>query len=260
LRRFARFFLVLTACAATTISMTSVAQALPPTELIGGGGPVIPLKNAAMITKTADGYRYQAGQQDSRLTITKVGNSLRYVDTGTRELREIPGSCVRESVPTGIAALCRIPARFDGENLMFLEVWPRLGDDFVDGSTLPALFRMWVLADAGNDVVRGGAGDDFVNGAQDTDKAWGGAGDDWIRGGIGNDRLRGEDGNDRLVGQDGGDRLRGGEGDDRVEGGAGRDALWADAGQDLVNCGDGADDAYVDSSDRTVTCETSSAY
>jgi serralysin len=182
IRRSARFLLVLTACAAAT-SVTPSAQALPPTELLGTGGPVIPLKNAAMIDRTPDGYRYRAGQQNSHLTITKVDGKLLYRDTGTRELRGIPGSCSRRSVPTGIAALCSIP----------------------------------VLADAGNDTVLGGAGDDFVNGAHDTDRVWGGPGNDWIRGGSGNDRLYGGTGNDRLLGQDGADIVRGGAGTDRVE-------------------------------------------
>ena len=215
IRRSARFLLVLTACAATT-SMTPSAQALPPTELVGNSGAVVPLKNAAMIDRTANGYRYRAGQQNSHLTITKVGGKLLYRDTGTRELRGIPRSCSRRSVPTGIAALCTIPAAFDAGNRMFVEVWPRLGNDFVDGSTLPASLRLWVLADAGNDTVLGGAGDDFVNGAQNTDRVWGGAGNDWIRGGIGNDRLYGGAGNDRLLGQDGADLVRGGAGTDSV--------------------------------------------
>ena len=216
IRRSARFLLVLTACAAAT-SVTPSAQALPPTELLGTGGPVIPLKNAAMIDRTPDGYRYRAGQQNSHLTITKVDGKLLYRDTGTRELRGIPGSCGRRSVPTGIAALCTIPAEFNARNKMFLEVWPRLGNDFVNGSTLPASMRLWVLADAGNDTVLGGAGDDFVNGAHDTDRVWGGPGNDWIRGGSGNDRLYGGPGNDRLLGQDGADIVRGGAGTDRVE-------------------------------------------
>ena len=199
LRRSARFLLVLTACAATT-SMTPGAQALPPTELLGTGGPVIPLKNAAMIDRTPDGYRYVAGQQNSHLKITKVDGKLLYRDTGTRELRGIPGSCSRRSVATGIAALCTIPAKFDAGNKMFLEVWPRLGNDVVDGSTLPASLRLWVLADAGSDTVLGGAGDDFVNGAQDADRVWGRGGNDWIRGGKGNDRLYGGTGDDRIVG------------------------------------------------------------
>src|SRR5680860_1411056 len=89
--------------------MTGVSQALPPTELTGDGGPVTPLKNAAMITKTDVGYRYIAGQQNSRLMITTVDGKLRYVDKGTRELRKIPKSCSRQAVSKGISALCNIP-------------------------------------------------------------------------------------------------------------------------------------------------------
>ena len=159
-------------------------------------------------------------------------------------------------VPTGIAALCTIPAKFDADNKMFLEVWPRLGNDFVDGSTLSDQFRMWVLADAGLDTVRGGAGDDFVNGAQDGDKVWGGAGNDWIRTGPGADNSWGDTGNDKLVAGPDSDVVRGGEGNDRVDGGTGNDTLWADAGQDFALCGDGTDVAYVDVADRTTKCES----
>lgn len=259
-RRSVRLSLVLAAFAATT-SMTAVAHAgyHPPTELTGGGGPVIPLKNAAMIVKTEGGFRYIAGQQNSHLTVSMADGKVRYVDTGTKELRDIPRACSRQSVRDGIAALCRIPAKFD-DGKMFLEVWPRLGDDFVDGSTLSARFRLWVLADAGFDTVYGGDGNDFVNGAQDNDKARGGAGNDWIRTGIGNDKLRGGTGDDKLVGVDGRDRIRGGEGNDRVGGGSGSDALWAGTGRDKVACGGGNDDAYIDGSDRASECESVARY
>jgi serralysin len=256
-RRSVRFLLLLAAVAATT-SMTAVAYAdyYPPTELLGDGGPVIPLKNAAMIVITPGGYRYIAGQQNSHLTITVADGKLLYVDTGTAELRHIPWSCSRRSVPKGISALCKVPAKYDDGNRMFLEVWPRLGDDVVDGSTLAAMFRLWVLADAGSDTVYGGDGDDFVNGAQDDDKAWGGAGNDWIRTGIGNDELWGGTGDDKLVGLDGRDKIHGGDGNDSVGGGSGNDVLWAGAGQDAVACGGGYDYAYIDESDRTSECES----
>jgi len=254
-RTSARSVLVVAACAAAT-ALPAVAQALPPTELLGNGPKPIPLKNAAMITMEDTGYRYRAGQQNSHLTITLVDGGLLYVDTGTRELRQIPGTCTRRSVDRGIAAFCTIPDRFDEDRKMFLEVWPRLGDDYVDGSSLPSRFRLWVLADAGNDRVYTGAGDDFVNGAQDNDRVWGGAGDDWIRTGIGNDELWGDEGNDKLVGTDGADALHGGSGNDRVGGGSGGDRLWGDLGQDVVACGSGADDAFLDGADRANGCET----
>ncbi|MGH3361912.1 MAG: calcium-binding protein, partial [Nocardioides sp.] len=236
----------------TAVSPAAAYQ--PPTALLGDGGTPIPLKNAAMIVMTEGGFRYIAGQQNSHLTATMADGKLRLEDTGTEELRDIPRRCQRQTVRDGIAALCTIPARF--VDTMYLEVWPRLGNDFVDGSTLPSMVRFWVLADAGFDTVYGGAGDDFVNGAQDDDKVWGGAGDDWIRTGIGNDELWGDSGDDKLVGTDGHDVLHGGDGDDRVYGGAHRDQLHADAGVDVVSCGGGRDGAWYDRLDRVRDCET----
>lgn len=229
----------------------------PPTELLGGDGPVRPLPDAALIEMTEWGYRYVAGQQDTNLTITFDDDTLRYADTGTAELRSLPKACTRVEVATGIAASCPVPPKFaDG---MYLQVWPRLGDDVVDGSTLPAQFRMWVLGDAGNDVMWGGAGDDFFNGAQDADTAHGGDGDDWLRTGLANDRLWGGAGNDKLVSVDGNDRIHGDEGQDRVGGGAGRDRLWGGPGRDVVACSGGRDQAYTDPSDRVAQCEVITA-
>ncbi|KAA1420332.1 hypothetical protein F0U44_06965 [Nocardioides humilatus] len=81
---------------------------------------------------------------------------------------------------------------------MYIQVWPRLGNDFTDGRTLPARFRLWVLTDAGNDVTYGGDGADFVNGAKGNDRIYGGAGHDWLRGGPGADRIVGGGGGDRV--------------------------------------------------------------
>jgi len=219
-----------------------VAQALPTTELLGKHGPVVPLKNAAMLTQSKWGYRYYAGQQDSRLTVRMVDRKLLYVDAGTKELRKIPKTCERKSVKRGVAALCKVPARWHGGKAMFLEIWPRLGDDFVDTSALPARFRSWVLADAGRDVVRTGAGNDFVNGAQDADRVSGGSGNDWLRTGLGNDEIYGGAGNDKLVGVDGSDRIHAG------------------AGSDFVGCGNGRDRAMVDRADRSWKCESVARY
>jgi hypothetical protein len=243
------------AALATVPTLTPPAAAEdPPTELLGGDGPPRPLPNAALIEMTEWGYRYVAGQQDTDLTITFENGTLRYVDTGTEELRSLPKACARVQVATGIAATCPIPEAFaDG---MYLQVWPRLGDDVVQGSTLPAQFRMWVLGDAGDDVMRGGAGDDFFNGAQDRDTAYGGAGNDWLRTGKAADRIWGGSGNDRLVGVDGRDRVHGDEGDDRVEGGPGRDRLWGGPGRDVVSCAGGVDVGYTDAGDRVRLCET----
>jgi serralysin len=262
-RTFVRIALALAAgvvALLVSISMTPVAQALPPTELLGTSGAVIPLKNAAMISHSDYGYRYRAGQQNSHLTVTLVDGKLLYADTGTQKWRSLPKSCQRQSVSQGVAALCKIPAKYADGSSMFLEVWPRLGNDYVDGSTLPARFRMWVLADAGNDTVLTGAGDDFVNGAMGVDKVWGGAGDDWIRTGDADDEIWGEAGNDRLVGTDGGDEIHGGDGNDSVEGGNGNDSLYADTGTDIVRCAAGTDDAFVDPDDRANDCESVHSY
>ena len=239
------------------MSISGVAHAVyrPPTELMGKGGPVTPLKNAAMIVRTEGGYRYIAGQQNSHLTVTKTRGKLRYVDTGTAQLRAIPGSCSRRSVSRGIAAVCSIPARFP-RGRMLLEVWPRLGNDFVNGSGLSARFRLWVLADAGIDTVYGGDGNDFVNGAQDHDTVWGGAGNDWIRGGTGRDKVRGGTGADRLVAGNDHDVVRGGSGSDRVGGGTGGDDLWTGPGRDRAACGAGRDAAHIVGRDRTRGCES----
>ena len=250
--RSVRFALIVAVCAATT-SLTSVSHALPPTELIGDGNAE-PMKDAATISTTKWGYRYRAGQQNSHLVITQVGDQVRYVDTGTKELREIPGSCRREQASRGIAVSCTVPAKYSPSNPIFLEVWPRLGDDFVDGSDLSATFRLWALVDAGRDTVFGGAGDDFVNGAQDGDRVRGGPGKDWLRTGIGNDVLWGGTGNDRLVALDGADDLHGGEGDDQVSGANGNDELWGGAGADRVSCGSGSDTAWLDSADKAIDC------
>jgi len=217
---------------------------------------VVPLKNAARILKTDHGYRYDAGQQNSHLVVSRVAGGLRFADTGTRELRSIPNSCSKQKVRVGVAAVCKVPRSVSTRQPMKVEIWPRLGDDFVDGSSLPAAFKLSVLADAGRDVVHGGAGNDFVNGARDKDRVSGGGGQDWIRTGLGNDSIRGGSGSDRLVGVDGDDLIRGGSGNDRVGGGAGRDTLHAGRGSDLVACGSGSDDAYVDGSDRSTECES----
>jgi hypothetical protein len=217
---------------------------------------VVPLKNAAMIVKTDRGYRYVAGQQDSHLKVTKVAGRLRFVDTGTRELRSIPKSCSKQKVRVGVSAVCKVPRSVSARQPMTIDIWPRLGDDSIDGSALSAAFKLSVLADAGRDVVRGGAGNDFVNGARDKDRVFGGGGRDWIRTGIGNDVIRGGSGSDRLVGVDGNDRVRGGGGNDRVGGGSGSDTLRAGRGSDMVACGSGSDDAFIDRSDRSSECES----
>lgn len=258
IRHSARYALALTASVAamSAVSLTPVAHADPVTELMGDGSTVIPLKNMAMITKTKWGLRYRAGQQDSHLTVTYSDGLVRFADTGTQKWRHLSPLCTKESVDVGVAASCRLPAKYADGKTMFIEVWPRLGDDYVDASTMPAQFRMWVLADRGDDTVMTGAGRDFINGAQDDDIAKGGDGDDWLRTGDGNDVIDGQGGDDRLVGVAGADKIHGGDGNDSVEGGPGNDQLWADLGTDKVLCGTGSDDAWMGLDDRASGCES----
>lgn len=179
-------------------------------------GPVEPMKNQAKVVRTKYGYRLTAGQQNSHLKVTLVGGKLRFRDTGTRSWKSLPQTCKAQRVSPGIAAVCRPPSSTSTANPTLLEVHPRLGNDYVDGRSLPSVYEMAVLADAGRDTVFTGGGNDFINGAQDPDQAHGGAGKDWIRTGTGNDRIWGNAGNDYLVGGEGRDTINGGPGDDRV--------------------------------------------
>lgn len=246
LRRLARVAApVIALSAAVAVSSTPAANA------------VIPLKNRAMITKADGGYLFRAGQQDSHLVIKHVRGGIRFADSGTARWKSLPGACHRQHVRTGVAAVCRVPGTVSRSHPMTLQIWTRLGNDYIDGRTLSRAFKLSVLADAGRDVVYGGAGNDFVNGAQNGDRVHGGAGNDWIRTGIGNDKIWGGPGNDKLVGQDGRDRLRGGTGADRIYGSNGHDVLYGDSGSDLLNCGSGADVAHRDGADRrTRSCES----
>lgn len=208
----------------------------PRTEITPAYGTVMPMKNQSRIIITTWGYRYISGQQSSRLTITEDNGGLLYVDKGTPKWRDVPDTCTKRKVATGIAAWCAIPRRFAGQT-MFLEVWPRLGADWVDGSGLSKTFRLWVLADKGRDRVWGGAGDDFVNGAQGMDRIWGGGGNDWLRGGLADDLVFGGEGADYLLGMDASDRIDGGP------------------GPDDIYCGPGSDTAVSDSADKVRLCE-----
>lgn len=226
------------------------------TELMGEGR-FIPLKDVAMLTKTEHGYRFRTGQQDSHLVVTQQNGRLRLVDTGTKSWRRLSPACRRQRVRVGIAAVCRIPGSVTQRRPLLVEVWPRLGNDFTDGSSLRATVAMTVLADEGHDVARLGAGPDFFNGHSGRDRVSGGADNDWIRAGLGNDVVRGRSGHDWLVAMQGQDAVTGGDGDDRVYGSDGDDRLSGDAGEDRISCGSGRDRAKADGTDRAVVdCET----
>ncbi|WP_395695960.1 calcium-binding protein [Nocardioides sp.] len=183
-----------------TVAAGPAVAGHPPLMLGPGDAGVSGIGHEAIIRKSKYGYVYISGKHSSHLRIKYVErlDALRYRDTRTSKVRLPEHSCRREQVKTGISAVCTIPKAFHHKQ-MFVQVWPRLGNDYTDGSTLPHRFRLWVLTDAGNDVVLGGAGADFVNGAKGNDRMWGGPGNDWLRGGPGYDAIHAGKGHDRVA-------------------------------------------------------------
>lgn len=226
------------------------------TELMGQFGAPIPLKNMALLTTTDHGYLYRAGQQNSHLTITLTDAGIQLVDTGTAKWKSaVPSTCQQLAVAQGVGAVCPVPSWVSASQPLLVEVWPRLGDDYVDGHTLPDTVAMTVLADAGNDTALLGAGPDFFNGHSGHDVVDGGAGNDWIRSGLDADTVHAGAGNDKVVGQDGADTIYGDDGNDALYGSGGRDRLYAGSGTDKASCGPGRDRATIDRADRARKCE-----
>lgn len=236
------------------------ANAGPPYEFTHeriGDGTAIPLKDQAMLTRTKHGYLLRIGQQNSHLEVTRVDAGLRFADTGTDSFKELSPDCRQASVTVGVAAVCRVPGATSVRSPLLVEVWPRLGNDYTDTSSLPATFAVAVLGDKGNDVAHFGAGPDFFNGYTGHDRVVGGAGSDWIRSGLGSDAVTGGPGNDDIVAVEGRDTIRGGDGADRLWGGDGGDRLWGDAGVDVLMCGSGQDETEVIGGDHAFpNCET----
>lgn len=224
------------------------------TELMGGYA-FLPLPDQAALTVTDHGYLFRAGQQDTHLVVTLTDDGIRFADTGTAAFKELAGTCVEEHADVGIAALCTVPAGISADAPLLVEVWPRLGDDYVDGSGLPETVAMTMLSDAGHDTAVFGAGPDFFNGFTGRDRVWGGDGNDWIRTGQGPDRVWGGAGDDQLVATDGRDVLFGEDGDDLLGGGAGDDRLDGGPGADRLKCDGGADTATTDGADRLRSCD-----
>lgn len=171
----------------------------PPMMLGPGDAGVSDIGGEAEIRKSRSGYIYVSGQQSNHLRVVYIEkrDALRFRDTRTPRVRPLPRGCEKEQVQRGISVVCAVPRKFEGRR-SYVQVWPRLGNDLVDGSDLPGRFRLWVLADRGDDVVFGGDGDDFVNGAKDDDRLYGGRGDDFLRSGPGADRVVGGAGRDRI--------------------------------------------------------------
>lgn len=222
-------------------------------------GPAEPLVDKASLEVSEHGYRFRAGQQDTHLTVTITSRGrLMFADTGTKSFKDLVGVCKRRSAPTGIVAVCPIPAGISADRPLLIEVWPRLGDDYVDTSSLPESYAVTVLGDAGREVVKLGAGWDFFNGHTGRDVVKGGDGNDWIRAGRDNDLVHGDGGDDQIIDQvaGGNDVFFGGPGDDRLGGSSGIDRLVGGDGDDFVLCGDGIDVVISDGNDRFIgDCE-----
>jgi Ca2+-binding RTX toxin-like protein len=120
----------------------------------------------------------------------------------------------------------------------------------------------------------GGAGPDTFNLIFADGHVSAGAGDDVVTGADGSDTIDGGPGADRLSGGFGPDTIVGGPGPDDIGGdrtaaceygpvfgvctiGSGNDTIDArDGERDTIDCGPGADTAYVDAIDVTAGCET----
>lgn len=223
------------------------AADLPTFELYGQIAMPRTGMDEAHLSVTKWGYRFVSGAGDNKLKVTADHGRLRFHDRSVSRWTNLPGGCDRVRVDVGRAVVCNVPASF--EDRSFLEIWPRLGNDSIDTTALPAKYRTWALTDAGKDVVRTGAGRDFVNTASDRDRAHGGPGADWMRMGRNSNRAFGGDGDDKLVGGENGDTLHGGGGGDSVGGLAGNDVLHGDAGADLLAGKVGRDIGYRDAAD-----------
>ncbi|SED44014.1 Hemolysin-type calcium-binding repeat-containing protein [Nocardioides exalbidus] len=112
------------------------------------------------------------------------------------------------------------------------------GADVIIGTNGPD----YIKAGTGNDTVQGLGGNDEIDGDSDNDVMDGGAGNDILYGGYGNDDVTGGPGIDSLYGDYTACSAYGCP--------AGADVLRAADGEvDTVNCGSGADQAYVDGND-----------
>ena len=48
------------------------------TELMGEGGPALPLKDQVLLTRTEHGYSYRTGQQNNHLVVTRVDGAYTF--------------------------------------------------------------------------------------------------------------------------------------------------------------------------------------
>ncbi|WP_050529783.1 calcium-binding protein [Pseudaestuariivita atlantica] len=151
---------------------------------------------------------------------------------------------------------------------------PRSVDPFAEvDQTATVLVRdpNVIVAEGGDDSLRGGSGDDALHGGFGADVLHGGTGDDALHGDEGNDRMFGNSGNDSFDGGAGDDRIhdlsgtnlmRGGDGDDLLSsgnkddtlfGGEGSDTFYARQGDDEIDGGAGGDRIFAGGGADTAT-------
>ncbi|MEQ6902586.1 calcium-binding protein [Nocardioides sp. YIM 152588] len=203
------------------------------TSLTGSHEPM--RDGASRVLRTEHGYRFVSGGQHNRVKITETSAGVRIADARTKRFKKLPAACEKAKARRGSAAVCKIPGDVTAAQPLLVEVWPRLGNDHVDGSSLSSRFALTVLGDRGRELVRFGAGPDFFNGFRGADRVYGGAGNDWLRSGVGNDVVVAGPGDDQIMDLGGSDRLFGGTGDDRINGkGPGKDVIKGGPGDDIT--------------------------
>jgi Ca2+-binding RTX toxin-like protein len=122
-----------------------------------------------------------------------------------------------------------------------------------------------IIGDNGTDSLIGGTGDDVIDGGGSDDTIIGNTGNDNITGGLGADEVIGGEGNDTILGGLGPDTIIAGQGNDYIVGGHGADEISggpdddiiytsdrntteSDGAKDIVNCGEGIDNAWINTS------------
>ena len=129
--------IVLAAAAATLVPLTALTVASPASAagpacdgydtILNGQYTLIPLKNQAMLTEERCGYRFRAGQQNSRIEITERDGGLFFHDKGSASWKSVEAPCASDTWP---AAFLACIGALKGE-------LPRPKDDLVDRAKDP---------------------------------------------------------------------------------------------------------------------------
>jgi len=113
------------------------------------------------------------------------------------------------------------------------------GDDFIG-------------SDEGDDIIHGDAGNDHIESGLGDDTVFGGSGDDIIWAVSGDDVIYGDAGDDDIKSGAGDDTVFGGSGNDSISAVLGNDTLYGNDGDDYLNGGDDDDLIYGGNNNDTV--------